>query len=170
MSEEHKIKFPLYTHRPLEEEIHRLLKPLNSDDIARKNEMQKVNINPLSNYQPFPKNTREENQFILYKNKSLFEDKNINKSRRQYIECKFCKKNGDRKDFYQTHVLKDAKTGKVICPILRNYTCEYCGATGDYSHTRSYCPFAKEKNIANTVAIKRTPRDSSGKIRKRTIS
>ncbi|XP_023219558.1 protein nanos-like [Centruroides sculpturatus] len=165
MSEERTIKFPLYTHKSLEEEIHRLLKPLNSDYIARKDKMHKVN-NLLRNCQPFPKNIREENRFILYRNKS-FEEKKIIKSRRQYIECKFCKRNGDPKDFYQTHVLKDAKTGKVICPILRNYTCEYCGATGDYSHTRSYCPFAKEKNIGNAAAMKQTLHDSSGKIRKK---
>ncbi|KAL4238594.1 hypothetical protein ACF0H5_003301 [Mactra antiquata] len=53
--------------------------------------------------------------------------------------CAFCKKNKERKEFYTTHVVKDRK-GKVICPVLREYSCPYCRATGDNAHTRSHCP------------------------------
>lgn len=38
-----------------------------------------------------------------------------------------------------SHVLKD-DYGKVVCPILRAYTCPYCQASGDFAHTINYCP------------------------------
>lgn len=58
--------------------------------------------------------------------------------------CVFCKQNGETKEFYFSHVLKDAK-GKVVCPTLRDYVCPICGATGSSAHTISYCPLNKEK-------------------------
>ncbi|XP_060584089.1 uncharacterized protein LOC132740241 [Ruditapes philippinarum] len=53
--------------------------------------------------------------------------------------CAFCKRNRERREFYTTHVVKDS-WGKVICPILRKYTCPICGATGDGAHTLRHCP------------------------------
>ncbi|KAM3593550.1 uncharacterized protein V6R79_015133 [Siganus canaliculatus] len=56
--------------------------------------------------------------------------------------CRFCKQNGESARVYRSHKLKSAD-GKVICPILWNYTCPICEATGDYAHTRRYCPQAQ---------------------------
>lgn len=56
--------------------------------------------------------------------------------------CALCKKNGETREFYTTHVLKDNR-GKIICPILRKYVCPTCGATGDNAHTLRHCPVNK---------------------------
>lgn len=57
-----------------------------------------------------------------------------------YKECSFCRNNGETKDVYSSHVLKDLK-GKVTCPILRKLGCPICGYPGgDDSHTRRFCP------------------------------
>lgn len=53
--------------------------------------------------------------------------------------CRFCKHNRESPNVYMSHRLK-GMDGRVTCPILRKYTCVICGASGDYAHTRRYCP------------------------------
>lgn len=53
--------------------------------------------------------------------------------------CAFCRQNGETATIYRSHWLK-AADGKVTCPVLWNYTCPLCAATGDNAHTRRYCP------------------------------
>ncbi|MBN3324333.1 NANO1 protein, partial [Atractosteus spatula] len=43
---------------------------------------------------------------------------------------------------YSTHILK-GPDGRVLCPVLRRYTCPLCGANGDNAHTIKYCPLSK---------------------------
>ncbi|XP_040580325.1 uncharacterized protein [Lepeophtheirus salmonis] len=54
--------------------------------------------------------------------------------------CEFCKNNGCRIDQYQSHCLRNPLTGRVICPVLREYVCEVCKSTGDDAHIESNCP------------------------------
>ncbi|XP_058478856.1 nanos homolog 1-like isoform X2 [Solea solea] len=56
--------------------------------------------------------------------------------------CCFCKQNGETPRVYLTHRLK-SMDGRVTCPILRNYTCPACEASGDRAHTLRYCPQAR---------------------------
>lgn len=53
--------------------------------------------------------------------------------------CVFCRNNGESREFYSSHTLKDNE-GCTTCPILRAYTCPLCKANGDQSHTIKYCP------------------------------
>ncbi|XP_038640853.1 nanos homolog 1-like [Scyliorhinus canicula] len=51
--------------------------------------------------------------------------------------CTFCKQNGEPKHVYTSHVLKDQD--RIVCPVLRGYTCPLCSATGDSAHTKRFC-------------------------------
>ena len=67
--------------------------------------------------------------------------------------CRFCMQNKESPRVYRSHTLKSAN-GRVVCPILWNYTCPVCGATGDYAHTRRYCPLVRHQNTRNLAVSK----------------
>lgn len=68
-----------------------------------------------------------------------------------YDHCVFCKNNGEGEAFYSSHTLKD-DFGDVRCPVLFNYACPHCGATGKSAHTVRYCPLAKELTVDGLLA------------------
>lgn len=58
--------------------------------------------------------------------------------------CTFCKTNGESEEIYTSHALKDSND-KITCPILMCYSCPVCGATGEKTHTKKYCPVLQKK-------------------------
>lgn len=58
--------------------------------------------------------------------------------------CVFCRNNGAPEEVFGTHILKRAD-GRVLCPILRAYTCPLCSAHGDHAHTIKYCPLSRDQ-------------------------
>ncbi|XP_048377681.1 nanos homolog 1-like [Stegostoma tigrinum] len=68
--------------------------------------------------------------------------------------CTFCKQNGESRNIYASHVLRD-EDGRTVCPILRRYTCPVCKATGDSAHTKRFCQSLRG-NYRSTY--KKTPR------------
>ncbi|XP_063288363.1 nanos homolog 2 [Pelobates fuscus] len=72
--------------------------------------------------------------------------------------CNFCKHNGESRLVYTSHALK-SPGGTVVCPVLRKYVCPLCGATGDSSHTLSYCPLNEEKHSL----YRKSGRNSAGR-------
>ncbi len=77
---------------------------------------------------------------------------NANKSStfKPIMECSFCKTNGEKKEIYSSHNLKDS-LGKLLCPILREFKCPKCGESGDYAHTNKYCPVTQRKKKENKI-------------------
>ncbi|XP_013148508.1 PREDICTED: uncharacterized protein LOC106111083 [Papilio polytes] len=73
--------------------------------------------------------------------------------------CAFCRANGERVSYYQSHALRRA--GRVTCPVLREHVCARCGATGDFAHTNNYCPLASQLERERSAAIMRSVRMSS---------
>jgi len=87
--------------------------------------------------------------------------------RPQYNFCVFCKNNGEDEKFYMTHTLKD-DSGLVRCPVLCNYVCPICGATGKIAHTIRYCPKNKDDRYHDNYApitMLKEMRSSTGKPR-----
>ncbi|XP_054859851.1 nanos homolog 3 [Eublepharis macularius] len=77
--------------------------------------------------------------------------------------CSFCKHNGESRGIYASHGLKD-RQGRVQCPILRQYTCPQCGASGDTAHTKRFCPLTK-KGYTSVYGSSR--RNSAGRVRRK---
>lgn len=59
--------------------------------------------------------------------------------------CTFCKSNGECEEIYTSHSLKDS-SDKITCPILQKYSCPVCGASGEQTHTKKYCPMLQKRN------------------------
>lgn len=82
------------------------------------------------------------------------------------LVCHFCKRNNESVAMYTSHVCKD-KNGIVVCPVLRNLSCDMCGNNGgDYAHTRRYCPLNPDKTASQGApmpVILRTGFNSVGK-------
>ncbi|XP_029969569.1 nanos homolog 1 [Salarias fasciatus] len=70
--------------------------------------------------------------------------KPASRSKQEPRICVFCRNNGAPEEVYGSHVLK-TPDGRVVCPILRAYTCPLCSANGDNAHTIKYCPLSKEQ-------------------------
>ncbi|XP_029005406.1 nanos homolog 1-like [Betta splendens] len=68
--------------------------------------------------------------------------------------CSLCKQNRESPRVYRSHRLK-SNDGKVICPVLRSYTCPVCKSTGDHAHTLRYCPTAQKQKEAGTPPVSR---------------
>ena len=62
----------------------------------------------------------------------------------EYLECAFCKSNGESYDIYSSHRLRDNEKMITLCPILRAHECPRCHVTGDQAHTMKYCPIKAE--------------------------
>jgi len=87
--------------------------------------------------------------------------------RPQYNFCVFCKNNGEDEKFYMTHTLKD-DNGLIRCPVLMNYVCPICGASGKVAHTIRYCPKNKDDRYHDNFApitLLKGMRSSTGKTR-----
>jgi hypothetical protein len=68
----------------------------------------------------------------------------------------------------RSHTLYNSNTNQIQCPILRSYRCEECNATGDFAHTRSYCPRIRMqagKVESAALMLKSTKRRGDGKVR-----
>ena len=63
--------------------------------------------------------------------------------------------NGEPEFLYKTHIVRDPITNRTLCPVLRKYRCEICHATGDNSHTRSYCPSGKKIFFFFSIILKK---------------
>ncbi|OPJ77658.1 nanos homolog 3 [Patagioenas fasciata] len=73
--------------------------------------------------------------------------------------CAFCKHNGEARQVYGGHSLRDAG-GRILCPVLRSYVCPQCGATKDRAHTKRFCPLTHR---GYTSVYARPPRGGAGK-------
>ena len=78
------------------------------------------------------------------------------------IYCAFCKNNGEASFIFTSHKLKD-DNDRILCPILREYECPNCHASGDHAHTLKYCPLSSTEALG--VGSLRTARTSTGKKR-----
>ena len=60
--------------------------------------------------------------------------------RRVPVQCNYCRKMQQPPSCYLTHRTRDGN-GLVVCPLLRLVRCALCGASGDFAHTTTYCPY-----------------------------
>ncbi|XP_034235062.1 uncharacterized protein LOC117641668 [Thrips palmi] len=79
-------------------------------------------------------------------------------------ECVFCKTNGETSAIFRGHVLKDDQ-GRTVCPVLQQYVCSLCGATGFNAHTIKYCPKNENPPPIATMTTLKSMRSSTGRKR-----
>jgi protein nanos 1 len=84
-------------------------------------------------------------------------------------ECVFCKNNGEEETYYKRHILKDQE-GRIVCPVLRAYTCPICNAKGDKAHTIKYCPLNNNPDSVAPITTLKALRTSTGHRRNKSIS
>jgi hypothetical protein len=104
--------------------------------------------------------TKEHLLALLSRGNRYIKKKNV--GTKKSMVCVFCRNNGEAETIYQSHVLKD-QTGRVMCPVLRAYTCPNCNAQGDNAHTLKYCPLSNG-DTPNIRSLK-TARTATGKKR-----
>jgi protein nanos 1 len=71
--------------------------------------------------------------------------------------------------YYKQHILKDS-VGRIVCPILRAYTCPICNATGNTAHTIKYCPLNTNPEQIAPINTLKAHRTSTGHRRNKSIS
>lgn len=75
---------------------------------------------------------------------------------RRPVQCNYCRKMQQPASLYQTHRTRDGN-GLVVCPVLRLVQCALCGASGDFAHTSTYCPY----NPSGGLLARRPPAHTS---------
>ncbi|VEL08586.1 unnamed protein product [Protopolystoma xenopodis] len=65
--------------------------------------------------------------------------------------CVFCRNNDQPYEFYTGHKVRDQQ-GRVSCPVLRQFTCPVCKATGDQAHTIRYCPVVENGRFMSSLS------------------
>jgi len=56
--------------------------------------------------------------------------------------CAICKKAGKTQQEFNSHFVRDAPNGNVVCPTLLSTECRYCH---DLGHTKTHCPKLADK-------------------------
>ena len=82
--------------------------------------------------------------------------------------CQFCLSYGESEEMSRTHRLRTA-SGLVSCPILRSLSCPICQATGDFAHTKSYCPLVSMDStsapeVSNSISSLKKTKTTTGKL------
>jgi len=90
-------------------------------------------------------------------------------AKKQIRECVLCKNNGEREIYYKKHILKDSQ-GRIVCPVLRDYTCPICNTNGDRAHTIKYCPLNSNPDRVAPITILKSLRNSTGHRRNKSTS
>nr|CAH0099591.1 unnamed protein product [Daphnia galeata] len=121
---------------------------------------QVLNIQPLSDSRVKISKYNSNDVFSPRTTKTpIYSSSNANKQHR--TNCQFCAKNGEIRSVVESHTLRHPVTRAVICPVLRKYVCEICGASGDNAHTKFYCPENRNRKTAPMAILLKTTRNNA---------